>query len=108
MHLKTNPKLQGGQSPSISCSTTTPVRWWSQTAVKVCWPWSAPTVARSAAYGKTATEDGIDAIEENVATNSADKINTAQPELIRNLFMLTTDEMLEAQLNQEKFMVFRF
>ena len=95
---------------SASCSTTTPVRWWSvcQTAVTVCWSWSAPTVARSAANGETATEDGIDDIEENVATNSADKINTAQPELIRNLFMLTKDQMLEAQLNQEKFMVFQF
>ena len=94
---------------SASCSTTTPVRWWSvcQTAVTVCWSWSAPTVARSAANGETATEDGSDDIEENVATNSADKINTAQPELIRNLSMLTKDQMLEAQLNQEKFMVFR-
>ena len=65
---------------SASCSTTTPVRWWSvcQAARTVCWSWSAPTVARSAANGETATEDGIDDIEENVATNSADKINTAQ------------------------------
>jgi hypothetical protein len=69
---------------SASCSTTTPSRWWSvcQTAVTVCWSWSAPTAARSAANGETATEDGIDDIEENVATDSADKINTAQPELI--------------------------
>ena len=74
----------------------------------VCWSWSGPTVARSAAYGETATEDGIDDIEENVATNSADKINTAQPELIRNIFMLSKDQMLESQLDQEKFMVIRF
>ena len=86
---------------SASCSTTTPVRWWSvcQTAVTVCWSWSGPTVARSAAYGETATEDGIDDIEENVATNSADTIITAQPELIINLFMFTKDQMWEAQLN---------
>ena len=75
----------------------------------VCWSWSAPTVARSAANGETATEDGIDDLEENFATNSsADQINAAQPELMRNIFMLTKDQMLEAQLNQEKFMVFRF
>ena len=92
---------------SASCSTTTPVRWWSvcQTAVTVCWSWSAPTVARSAANGETATEDGIDDIEENVGTNIVDKINAAQPELMRNIFMLTKDQMLEAQLDQEKFMV---
>jgi hypothetical protein len=48
-------------------------------------------VARSAANGETATEDGIDDIEENVATNSADKVNTTQPELMRNIFMLTKD-----------------
>ena len=92
---------------SASCSTTTPVRWWSvcQTAVTVCWSWSAPTVARSAANGETATEDGIDDIEENVGTNIVDKINAAQPELMRNIFMVTKDQMLEAQLDQEKFMV---
>ena len=86
------------------------MRWWSvcQTAVTVCWSWSAPTVARSAANGETATEDGIDDIEENVGTNIVDKINAAQPELMRNIFMVTKDQMLEAQLNQEKFMVFRF
>ena len=96
---------------SASCSTTTPVRWWSvcQTAVTVCWPWSAPTVARSAANGETATEDGIDDLEENVATNSsADQINAAQPELMRNIFMRSKDLMLEAQLDQEKFMVIQF
>ena len=95
---------------SASCSTTTPVRWWSvcQTAVTVCWSWSAPTVARSAANGETATEDGIDDIEENVATNSADKINTAQPELKRNIFMLTKYQILQAQLDQEKFILIRF
>ena len=71
----------------------------------VCWSWSAPTVARSAANGETATEDGIDDIEENVGTNIVDKINAAQPELMRNIFMLTKDQMLEAQLDQEKFMV---
>ena len=95
---------------SASCSTTTPVRWWSvcQTAVTVCWSWSAPTVARSAANGETATEDGIDDLEENVATNSsADQINAAQPELMRNIFMLSKDLMLEAQQDQEKFMVMR-
>ena len=70
-----------------------------------CWPWSAPTVARFAANGETATEDGIDDIEENVGTNIVDKINAAQPELMRNIFMLTKDQMLEAQLDQEKFMV---
>ena len=92
---------------SASCSTTTPVRWWSvcQTARTVCWSWSAPTVARSAANGETATEDGIDDIEENVGTNIVDKINAAQPELMRNIFMVTKDQMLEAQLDQEKFMV---
>ena len=95
---------------SASCSTTTPVRWWSvcQTAVTVCWSWSAPTVARSAANGETATEDGIDDIEENVGTNIVDKINAAQPELMRNIFMLTKDQMLEAHLDQEKFMVIGF
>ena len=83
------------------------MRWWSvcQTAVTVCWSWSAPTVARSAANGETATEDGIDDIEENVGTNIVDKINAAQPELMRNIFMVTKDQMLEAQLDQEKFMV---
>ena len=92
---------------SASCSTTTPVRWWSvcQAARTVCWSWSAPTVARSAANGETATEDGIDDIEENVGTNIVDKINAAQPELMRNIFMVTKDQMLEAQLDQEKFMV---
>ena len=87
---------------SASCSTTTPVRWWSvcQTAVTVCWSWSAPTVARSAANGETATEDGIDDLEENVATNSsADQINAAQLELMRNIFMLSKDLMQEAQLD---------
>jgi hypothetical protein len=111
MHLKKNHKLQGVARASASCSTTTPVRWWSvcQSAVTVCWSWSAPTVARSAANGETATEDGIDDIEENVATNSADKINIAQPEeLMRNIFMLTKDQMLEAHLDQEKFMVIGF
>jgi hypothetical protein len=95
---------------SASCSTTTPVRWWSvcQKAVPVCWSWSAPTVARSAKNGENAIEDGIDDIEENVSTNSVDKINTAQPELMRNIFMLTKDQMFEAQLDQEKFMVIRF
>ena len=62
-------------------------------------------VARSAANGETATEDGIDDIEENVGTNIVDKINAAQPELMRNIFMVTKDQMLEAQLDQEKFMV---
>ena len=92
---------------SAPCSTTTPVRWWSvcQSAGTVCWSWSAPTVARSAANGETATEDGIDDIEENVGTNIVDKINAAQPELMRNIFMVTKDQMLEAQLDQEKFMV---
>ena len=71
----------------------------------VCWSWSAPTVARSAANGETATEDGIDDIEENVGTNIVDKINAAQPELMRNIFMVTKEQMLEAQLDQEKFMV---
>ena len=90
---------------SASCPTTTPVRWWSvcQTAVTVCWSWSSPTVARSAANGETATEDGIDDIEKNVA----DKIITAQPGLMRNFFMLTKYQMLEAQLDQEKFIVMR-
>jgi hypothetical protein len=37
--------------------------------------WSAPTVSRSAANGETATEDGIDDIEENVAKNSADRLS---------------------------------
>jgi hypothetical protein len=74
----------------------------------VCWSWSAPTVARSDANGETATEDGIDDKEENVATNAADKINTAQPELMSNIFILTEDQMLEYQLDQEKFMVIRF
>jgi hypothetical protein len=55
-----------------------PVR---QAAGTVCWSLSAPTVASSAAEGKTAAEDGVDDIEDNVATNSADNINTAQPEL---------------------------
>jgi hypothetical protein len=89
---------------SASCSTTTPVRWWSvcQAAVTVCWSWSAPSVSRSAVNGETATEDGIDGIEENVATNSADKINAAQPELMRNIFMLTKNQMLKAQLDQER------
>ena len=59
-------------------------------------------LARSAAKGETATEDGIDDIEGNVATNSADKINTDQPELMRNIFMLTKDQMLEAQLDQQE------
>ena len=83
------------------------MRWWSvcQAAGTVCWSWSAPTVARSAANGETATEDGIDDIEENVGTNIVDKINAAQPELMRNIFMVTKDQMLEAQLDQEKFMV---
>jgi hypothetical protein len=76
--------------------------------VTVCWSLSAPTVARSAANGETATEDGSDDIEENIATNSAGQINTAQPELMRNLFMLTKDQMLETQLDQEKFMVIQF
>jgi hypothetical protein len=71
--------------------------------VTVCWSWSAPTEARSAANGETGTEDGIDDIEDNVATDSADKINTAQPELKRNIFMLTKYQMLQAQLDQEKF-----
>ena len=95
---------------SASCSTTTPVRWWSvcQTALTVCWSWSASTVARSAANGETAIEDGFDDKEENVETNIADKINTAQPELIRNIFMLTKDQRLEALLDQEKFMVIKF
>ena len=81
--------------------------WWSvcQAAGTVCWSWSAPTVARSAAKGETATEDGADDIEEKVSTNSADNINTSQPELMRNIFMLTKDQMLEAQLDQEMFMV---
>ena len=74
-----------------------------QTAVTDCWSWSAPTVARSAANGETA-EDGIDDLEENVA----DQINAAQPELMRNIFMLNKDLMLEAQLDQEKIMVMRF
>ena len=92
---------------SASCSTTTPVRWWSvcQSAVTVCWSWSAPTVARSAANGETATEDGIDDIEENVGTNIVDKINAAQPELMRNIFMLTKDQMLGDHLDQEMLMV---
>jgi hypothetical protein len=76
--------------------------------VAFCWSWSAPKEARSAANGETDTEDGINDIEENVATNNADKINTAQPELMRNIFMLTKDQMLEVQLDQEKFMVIRF
>ena len=107
MHLKKNHKLQGVARALASCSTTTPVRWWSvcQSAVTVCWSWSAPTVSRSAANGETATEDGIDDIEENVGTNIVDKINAAQPELMRNIFMVTKDQMLEAQLDQEKFMV---
>jgi hypothetical protein len=89
---------------SVSCPTTTPVRWWSvcQTAVTVCWSWSAPTVARSAANGETASEDGIDDIEENVSTNSADKINTDQPELMRNIFMRCSPkgpDTVEAQLD---------
>ena len=64
---------------------------------------------RNVCNGETATEDGIDDIEENVATNSADKINIAQPEeLMRNIFMLTKDQMLEAHLDQEKFMVIGF
>jgi hypothetical protein len=74
----------------------------------VCWSWSAPTVTSSAVNGETATEDGIDDIEENVATNSAAKINTAQPELMRNIFMLAKDQILESLLDQEKFMVIRF
>ena len=73
----------------------------------VCWSLSAPTVARSADNGENAIEDGIDDIEENVATNSADKIKTAQPELMRIIFMLTKDQMLESQLDQEKFMVIK-
>jgi hypothetical protein len=95
---------------SAYCSTTTPVRWWSacQTAVTVCWSWSAPTVTRSAANGEAATADVIDDIQENVVTNSADKINTAQPELMRNIFMFTKDQMLEAKLDQELFMVIPF
>ena len=110
MRLKRKIIISRVARASASCSTTTPVRWWSvcQTAVTVCWSWSAPTVARSAANGETATEDGIDDIEENVATNSADKINAAQPELMRNIFMLSKGLMLEAQLDQKKCMVIRF
>ena len=62
----------------------------------------------SAANGTTGTEDGIDDTENNVATKRADKVNTAQPELKRNIFMLTKYQMLQARLDQEKLMVIRF
>ena len=59
--------------------------------------------------GKSATgEDGLDDIKEYVATVNADNINTAQPELMRNIFLLTKDQMLEIQLDQKMFKVIRF
>ena len=53
-------------------------------------------------------EEGLDDIKEYVATISADNINTAQPELMRNILLLTMDQMLEVQLCQEVFKVSRF
>ena len=49
-------------------------------------------------------EEGLDDIKEYVATISADNINTAQPELMRNILLLT----MEVQLCQEVFKVSRF
>ena len=111
MHLKKQQKLQGGQSLSIlfNYNTSEVVVSLSDSSDSLLVMVSTTVaLARSAAKGEIATENGNDDIYENVAANSADKINTAQPELMRNIFMLTKDQMLEAQLDQEKFMVIRF
>ena len=61
-----------------------------------------------AAKDETATQDGgVADMKENVAPNSAEKYepSLAQPELKRIIYMLTMDQFLEAQLDQEMFMM---
>jgi hypothetical protein len=108
MHLKKQQKLQGGQSLSIlfnynTCKVVVSLSDSSDSLLVMVS--TNVALARSAAKGELAPENDI---YENVAANSADEINTAQPELMRNIFMLTKDQMLEAQLDQEKFMVIQF